>query len=341
MSGDCKIGLREFDKVLRLALAQTYSSNPQFDNESDFKYELFHQLHALETNGRKLGDMLPGCPTSMLHAEARPQNGVNQKADLLICNPATRKVYNYRAEVVIELKKALNERSLRRELEKFSAYSHVVRKLYIISANRSSLGREQANRVIEGQKPPNAKVEVFGRATILDADQSSVSRSLARRKSSGRTRTALAEHVARCVRATLNLYGNNRHRYHGFFWRNYEPDNEGDWTFPSEGDFNAQLFHRLRSNLKQKAIVRTEYRPPSIPSRSRVDLFVDGGDETVGVEVKMNMLVFIQGEDAYRGNNKSDTLARLRGTGSKFSVMYYDERANEPWGPVPIAEMKW
>ena len=73
MGKDFKIVPSEFDRVLWQALAETYSSTPRFDNESSLKCELFHQLHGLEVSGHKLGDKLPGHPTCMLHAEARPQ----------------------------------------------------------------------------------------------------------------------------------------------------------------------------------------------------------------------------------------------------------------------------
>ena len=92
-------------------------------------------------------------------------------------------------------------------------------------------------------------------------------------------------------------------------------------------------------------------------------------DETVGIEVKINydnlyrgdeisilsqkfdamnndyanhtnMLVVIQGMDAYRGNHKEDALGRLYQTGSDFGLFHYDERRNKAIGPIPADELK-
>ncbi|MXY45775.1 MAG: hypothetical protein F4Y44_02095 [Chloroflexi bacterium] len=171
------------------------------------------------------------------------------------------------------------------------------------------------------------------------------------------------------TKATLDLYGKNQGDIrHSFFWRNYEY-HEGNWTFPSEGDFVAQLYHGLRVALGASADIRTEYRPPSAPPRERVDLFVRRGDETVGVEVKMNydnickykrddtpklsrkfsamsddnlnhsnFLVVIQGEHAYAKDNKAIALDKLRKTGADFRLLYCNETRNKAIGPVSIEE---
>ena len=288
---DFKIRIPEFEKVLKQALAQTYSFSSEFANESDFKHELFHQLHTRKVNGYKLGDKLPNYEACMLHAEVDPIVGANwvsprrkPKADILICNPAIEQKFNYKTEIVIELKTSLNSQDLNDEIDKFAGYRGTVRKLYIASANKPRISRENAKPIISEHKPPGASIVVFDRSSIphIPAPQS-------RRRSSDKT--ALSGRVAKCIKDTLRLYGDDlSDKFHNFFWRNYISQSElmRPWTFPCEGDFVAQLYHRLRTRLKQSATIRTEYHPPSAPPRKRVDLFVEGAFETVGIEVKMN-----------------------------------------------------
>ena len=369
---DFKIGLREFEKVLKQALAQTYAYNSKFANESDFKHELFHQLHGMEINGYKLGDVLPGYKTCMLHSEADPIVGANwvkprqkPKADLLICNPAIEQEYNYKTEIVIELKKDLDSKDLNYEIDKFAGYKGTVRKLYIAEANKPRIEKAYIKRIISERKPPGASIVAFDRSSIphIPAPQSL-------RRS--RAKTALSGRVAKCIKDTLHLYGDDlTDKFHNFFWRNYISQSElsRPWTFPSEKDFVAQLYHRLRTRLKQSATIRTEYHPPSAPPRKRVDLFVEGASEAVGIEVKMNynpnncskpavvkalsqkfdamsnyyanhtnFLVVIQGQKGYDGNAKWNALDRLRQTGSELSLLYYAEHDNKAIGPVSVEE---
>ena len=359
---DFKIRISPFEKVLKQALAQTYAYQTEFANESDFKHELFHQLHGMEINGYKLGDKFPGYKTSMLHSEAKPVNGLRGKgayADLLICNPKQpiQRGYNYKTEIVIELKKSLDAKKLADEIEKFAKYNGAVRKLYIASANVPKIDRASAKRIILEQKPPGTSIEVHDRSSI-----SYTPASQSRQRS--KAKTPLAERVARCITTTLKLYGNNRSDPdHNFFWRNYEHEDSKGWTFPSEKDFVCQLYHRLRTHLKNTVVIQTEYHPP-LASNREVDLFVDGTVETVGIEVKMNydncrgeepfklsqrfnamtndnhtnFLVVIQGEDAHRGNYKATALRRLQKSVASLGVLHYDEIRNKAIGPVSVEE---
>ncbi len=365
---DFKIELRELDKVLKQALTQTYSVSPIFDKESDFKYELFHQLHRLEVRGHKLGDALPGYSTCMLHAEANAISGLSGKsrrADILICDPTRNSQFNYRTKSVIELKKFLNERELNHELEKFAGYGNSIPRLYIASANKSGVSAEDERRIMAEYQPRIKGIKIHDRDTVMNHLHSQVSYGM-KRKRNRSSRSTLAEKAERCIKETLNLYGRNqKDPYHSFFWRNYEYETGKGWTFPSEGDFVAQLYHRLRLQFDWSA-VSTEYKVPSAPSPGRVDLFVDEENESVGIEVKINydnfkgkgekaetaklsrkfnamdnyrsnhtnVLVVIQGQDAHKGNNKANTLGQLRQSGSKFGLIYYDERNNKPVGPV-------
>ena len=357
---DFKIGIRAFDKVLKEALAQTYSYSPHFKDEYDFKHELFHQLHGMEIGGYRLGEIFPGSKTCMLHAESKPLNGLRGKgayADLLICNPTIQRGYNYKTEFVIELKKSLNLKDINTEIDKFAGYNNAVPKLYIASANEPKIDRGFAKRIVSEMKSHSASIEVF--------DRSSISYTLAPQSSQrSKAKTPLAERVSKCVKATLDLYGKNRRDiYHSFFWRNYEY-HEGDWTFPCEGDFVAQLYHRLRAEFGQTADIHTEYK---ILPRKRVDVFVRRQHETVGIEVKINydnlfrgkeisnlskkfdamsddydkhtnFLVVIQGAHAYRGNHRDDSLRRLRQSGSDLRLFHYDEIGNKAIGPVSAKE---
>lgn len=357
---DFKIGIRAFDKVLKQALAQTYAYRAEFANESDFKHELFHQLHGMEINGCKLGDRLPGYKTCMLHAEARPKVGVNRRADLLVCNPTVNGVFNYKVEVVMELKLALDADKLDEVLDRFSKYNDGIRKLYIASGNNPKIDRTSAKRIASKHMPPGTSVEVLDRSSVpyTSAPQS-------RRRS--KARIPLSERVANCVTTTLNLYGKNRKDIHrSFFWRNYEPLNEGNWTFPSEGDFTAQFYHRLRIRLGQSTIVRTNYCTPSA-HRKTVDLFVKGTSETVGIEITMNydnfyqrkealsqkfdamnrdntnhanLLVVVQGEYAHSisRNTKAKALKGFQQSVLNLGVLHYDEIRNKAIGPVSSEE---
>ena len=226
---DFKIRFKAFDKIFKQALAQTYSFSSTFANESDFKHELFHQLHEMKINGHKLGSKLHGFSTCMLHAEAKPINGLKGKgsyADLLICNPAIQREYNYKTEIAIELKKSLNSNELKTEIDKFSKYNSSVRRLYIASANELRINREHIKRIISEEKIFGTTVLVYDRNSIL---YEYVPRSRRRTKA----KTALSERVAKCIRRTLRLYSDNlKDPYHSFFWRNYEHEDNRNWTFP-------------------------------------------------------------------------------------------------------------
>ena len=359
---DFQIDIEEVDGVLRQALAQTYSANPSFASESDFKYELFRQLHGLEISGHELGTKLPGRPTCMLHVEANAVNGLvgqSRRADLLVCDPTREESFNYRTKVVIELKKSLNKRGLDHELNKFAGYNDRVRNLYVVSANLPVLTRATAMQAASERYPYGSRIEILDRTTIVNhQDESAVY------NASSKTECHLVKCVIGCIESTLDLYGkNSRDPRHSFFWRNYEYENEKSWTFPCEGDFTAQLYHRLRSRLGQ-CTIKPEYTTPSAP-RSRVDMFVGGEDISVGIEVKINydnfkgkgdnaetaklsrkfqamnrdhanhvnLLVVIQGQDAHKGSNKRNTLSKLRREHAEFGLMYYDEREKVAVGP--------
>ena len=347
-----RVSLREFDALLKRALGETYAGGASFDNESDFKFELYHNLHGLKLGGYELGLRLPGQPTCLLHAESRVVNEQAAKADLLICNPTRpRPSFNYRTEIVIELKKTLNAAALRAELAKFSGYGDSrIRRLYVIPANGIAPARDQVRGILTEHQGIAGKVHVCDRSTI----------SQARHKGPGVDTPdgrSLLRIVRNCIEEALAMYGEGRHQYQGFYWRNYLHELGKGWTFPAEGDFNAQLYHLLRTRLAGWTI-RTEYEL----GRTRSDFFISRphSARSVGIEVKMNwdqfrhqpnkkkqevpsiidkfvdmesgrpghtnILVVIQGEDAHRSNNKRDALTALAETRVPFHLLQYDER---------------
>ena len=354
LTREFNINLAEVDAIIRHALAKTYGTKNRFDNESDFKFELYHQMHKLRLNHRKLGSKLPGCPTCPLHAESKPENGNPSKADLLICNPQIRNRFNYKAEVVIELKDNLNEASLKTELEKLSRYAdNSIRRLYVIAANINKLTELQQSKILSANQPDS------DRLTVLD--RSVVQGNSVLQKGSDYKGQPLLDAVSECITATLRLYGNDRKQHHGFFWCNYEHEEGKGWTFPVEGDFNAQLYHRLRSQMPRRTTIQTEYKSAQA-GRTRVDIFIKSPSESVGVEVKMNwdqfkpkfkngvgnktealsilekfnamstanashsnVLVVIQGEHAHKSTHKSKALDYLHSGDTPFHLFYYDE----------------
>ncbi len=298
----------------------------------------------------------------MLHAEAKAINGLKNKrkfVDIVVCDPTIVNQFNYGTKVAIELKKSLTANDLNTELERFASYNGKVPRLYVISANRHRISSGVATELASKYQKSGAIIRVLTRHDFPD-----IRTRFTKPTAISSHKSPLRERVVDCIENTLKLYGeNSKDAYHSFFWRNYEDDYTGRWTFPCEGDFAAQLYHLLRSRLKQCAVL-PEYRSPSEPSRS-VDLFVHGGSESVGIEIKMNydnfkgkgesaegaklsrgfkamsrdhrnhlnVLVVIQGEYAYAGNNKAIAHAELRKHSAKFSLMSYFERSKQVWGP--------
>ena len=344
-----RVDLDRIDALLNRALERTYAARDRFENESDFKFELYYNLHGLRLDGHMLGRKLPGYPTCLLHAEAKPVNGNPRKADLLICNPSTPKpLFNYRTEVVIELKKTINARAFHKEVDKFISYRPCgVRRLYVIAANSNNLGDGEKAAILKEHGLVPSKVIVYDRATIHEIKPSM--------RIQDTTTAGLKGVVSACIEKTLLLYGKGRHQYHGFFWCNYEHEENKGWTFPAEGDFNAQLYHLLRTRLPKEAKIQTEFKL----SQGRCDFFISCGGRSVGIEVKMNwdqfrhqpsrakqevdaildkfaamrfrksrhsnLLVVIQGHDGFKSDNRRKALRGLSGKAVGFELFCYDE----------------
>ena len=250
---------------------------------------------------------------------------------------------------MIELKETLNAGSFRKEVEKFNSYGdNGIRRLYVIPANRNILSYDQETSIRVEHKLTEGSVMVY--------DRSRIPRVRLKRHGRDCLGSPLAESVSACIEEVLQMYGENRCQYHGFFWCNYEHERSKGWTFPVEGDFNAQLYHLLRTRLPDGTMIYTEYRL----AEYRTDFFITRSGESFAVEVKMNwdqfriqpnkkqqevtsilqkfghmgaerashtnIVVVIQGEDGRRPNNKLTALRDLAAGGVPLDLFYYDER---------------
>lgn len=257
------------------ALARTYGFDLwRFENEAEFKHELFHQLAVCKVDGLPLNAQVDGTPSCRLHAEGKVENGNPSKADLLICDPVRRQGFNYHVDYILELKSKFTRRLLADEVSKFTAYQREREAVYLISDRLSGalhLGVVPLPRrayVLDRSSVPNIRTEAgpSGELTLPQA-------------------VAIIEAV---ISDVLWAYGNGSTQYHGFFWCNYEHEQWRKHGFPCEGDFVAHLYHRLRCRLPDGVELRSEVHPPD--ENTRVDLVVRdrGGRWCIPIDVKMN-----------------------------------------------------
>ena len=258
------------------ALKATYGFDLwQFENEAEFKHEIFHQLSLKTVDGVRLSHQVPGSQTCRLHAEGKIENGNPSKADLLICDPFQRQRFNWHVDYLIELKARCNQRLVVEELEKFGRYTRTCKAAYFI-AERGKLPDLSAISIPEG-------VQVLGRESVLATKTSQP-----RHTEVAMTLEQAYQEVVRATAELLQLYGSNRGQYHSFFWCNYEWEEGRKHSFPCEGDFVAQLYHLLRTRLSEAIEIRSEVHPAR--TNARIDLVIR--DKAAGwcipVEVKMN-----------------------------------------------------
>ncbi len=340
--------LDEAHEVITQALANTYAQSRWYYKESDFQFELYHQLHSMKLNGTRLGERKTGTSTCMLHFEARAENGNGSTADLLICDPTSKMPLNYRPEVAIELKLELNRTKLEEEFEKFSRYRKgLIRRLYVIDDRAYSINEWNENAVRAKYRDIETRVHLLNRSPKLPAP------TLQGREP--RNRPWLKKQVAACIKSTLRLYGEGSHQYNGFFWRNDESRLGTSRPLPALEDFYAQLYHRLRCRLPKTARVRTNYRSAS----SLVDFEALTSWSSVGIEIKRswdefslvqvkevvdkfrrirkgkrrhtNFLVVIQGECGFTSEkNKRNATRDLRKARTPFILLSYDEWRQRP-----------
>lgn len=350
------------DSAIKSAVQLAYLRSRAHVNECEFKYEVFHILCSYQLDGNLLGTRVQGSDTCYLHGEARPEWGKSSKADLLICDPFCKAGFNYEVQAVIEFKHLLTKATLEDELVKCSSYKKPL-KLYIVSALKTKLSLESRLTITSKFQ----KIDV----TII-SPENEVSNGLSYPAISAvETIASMDQVVPQCIDAALNLYGQGRRQFHGFYWCNYEHETAKGWTFPSEGDFNCQLYHFLRMSLPNSVEIYAEHKVRS----GRADYYlydkIDGSSECI--EVKMNWdqfkpkfkkgvlapsdvdiinakfvhlstgsprhknrLVVIQGEDGHKSVHKETARKTFALFKSPLLLHYYSESQNRPIGPVSI-----
>jgi len=350
----------KFEPILMAALGEVYGAGLKFANESEFKHELFYRLHGRCLNGHQMGAQAPGSATSILHSEARVHEASASKADILICDPAAPEAFNFRTLFVIEAKVRVTLPELKKELKKFSRYAPRPVALYLVSQLPPTVSHQQAAELASGFGFLQHWGGMFGPGDVKPV----------RLRSRG-TELSHSRFVA-AINEALLLYGNARRQFHGFYWCNYQHELSKGWTFPCEGDFNAQLYSRLRATFGANAEVHTEFQSGS--SRRRVDFLIRSGSSSVAAEVKMNwdqfkpkykkgaplpseaetitmkmrglasltkdhqnVLVVIQGVDGHKSNHKALALRSLKASDVPLELHYYDEARNTPSGPVQLS----
>jgi hypothetical protein len=247
-------------------------------NESDFKHELYHQLAQLTLDNVKLNEMVPHTPSCRLHAETKIEPGKNSaKADLSICDPTQGMKFNYNVLHVLELKLRLNAAGVRTEMTKLGKYANPNRDFYLISALPC---KAELAELASELSPDGADVHVYApRSSVYQASHH------------GETVQPVDwDQVHKIVQTNLDdvleLYGRGRTQYHGFYWCNYEQEQNKGQTYPCESDFTCQLYHRLRNVLPENARILTEFKPGG--TNNRIDLVVTDGKTALPIEVKMN-----------------------------------------------------
>lgn len=295
---------KEVETLLKNAVSECFSLTERFANETIFKYELYHQLAKRKICGVGLVEKLEDSNTCILHAEAKAFNGQtcylkkrgierHKKADLLLCNPRDRNSscqefgqYNYKPEVIIELKKkyvASEARKLIMDYEKYLKYFSFTGRFYLIYANKCRVDKNYIRSLeIEFQLPVEVKIisrDDFGKYTY-SPDNQSIS-------------VTGEEELFGCMEKALKLHGNSWDQTkQAFYWRNCQQEGElkKKHTFPCEGDFNSQLYHQLRKRSKFGSI-QAEYNI----QQGRVDLVVRTRSKKFFVEIKMNWNQFRKG----------------------------------------------
>ena len=251
---------------------------PNVRNESDFKFELFHQLASLEVEGVALCDQVPDTNSCRLHAETKIENGNNAKADLSICDPSTRMAFNYRVDYALELKTRFTEVEIGREFIKLAAYADAERHYYFLSA----LPSKHSSCDIQARLEKTGQFCTVIQPTAADFDGSCESHQYVAPITS-QERDHL---IASTITEVLELYGKLRAQFHGFFWCNYEREQHRGFTYPCEGDFTCQLYHRLRQRFPNAKIFTEEVC--SEDARWRIDLVVFLDSVAIPIEIKMN-----------------------------------------------------
>jgi len=255
---------------------QVYDNSYEFVNESNFKHELFHKISSKEYNSIRLSEAYPGSKTSIVHCEAKVENGIesSRKADLIFCNPLIKmagvgKTFNYQVEVVCELKKRFMKEDFTKEIQKYIKYKKKINKYFFIEPYRSDMPPQD---IINTLTDCNIKYITQQTKPIFAINYLSFNDS--------------QNFIIEALEESLYLYGHYNSQFQSFYWCNYEHELNRGVTFPSEGDFNAHLYHRIKKKMPF-AHVETEY---NVGKNKRIDLVIFGPNNEwcIPIEVKMN-----------------------------------------------------
>lgn len=301
--------LKEVEGLINDAVLECYSQSSEFLNETIFKYELFHQLAKRKINGVGLAEKLDGSSTCILHAEAKAYNGqtgylnslgikTKAQADLLFCNPYENNSdcaefgrYNYKPEIIIELKQKYSAPEIRKIIQSYGPYlKHFNFKgsFYIIYANNCKVDQEYIRKIEKEFQFP-VKIKILCRNIFSGIVQALLTHQF---------QSPVEDNdVFNCIEKALKLYGESSNKTDkAFYWRNCQQQGEldKDYTFPCEGDFNAQLYHILKARFNNNIQIHAEVTPGE-GSRKRIDLSIETVNKIFFVEVKMNWDQFRKG----------------------------------------------
>jgi len=235
-------------------------------------------LASRKINDTYLVDIESNALTGRLHAEAKVENGNASKADIILCDPTGNRSqrFNYFVEHIIEIKHKLNTKELNKELDKFKQYQHgPYHALWIVSALPS------------GRLPDSVPIPANVNKLLIRCPEEKQPTDQDAGAACGheKAKKTVLNGINRCLR----LYGHHKKQYKSYYWCNYEHEEQRKHSYPSEGDFNARLYHELRKSLPQTVEICSEYdlRPAS---RQRMDFLIRDSQRTwsIPLEVKMN-----------------------------------------------------
>lgn len=299
----------EVEELIKEAVSACYGQTREFQNETIFKYELFHQIATRKLNGIGLAKPLPWTSTCILHAEAKAYNGqanylnslgisTKAQADLLLCNPYDYNSscgefgrYNYKPEVIIELKLKYSPAETRKIIQSYAPYLNQFNfngSFFIIYANDCHVDTDYIQK-LENEFQLPIRIKAICRSSFQTIIHSPSINPL--------ELPFEDKDLFDCFNEALKLYGYSWNKTEkAFYWRNCQQQGELDkeYTFPCEGDFNAHLYHILKTRLSKKVKIFAEVKPGSA-SNKRIDLSIETANKIYFIEVKMNWDQFRKG----------------------------------------------
>jgi hypothetical protein len=303
-------------QILLESLSSTYGERKgSFRNESDFKMELFHQLAAHRYNSISLADKSDNAKTCYLHSEGKCENGNPSKADILICNPYTFQKFNYVVDYIIELKHKLYIKDIKTEIKKISKYKNKYNCIYLISAKKTNINFDHANELVNSI---DNKIVIIQPDMVLPSKKKHDSEIINFNDALNITYDKIDE--------VLASYANGLQQYHGFYWCNYEHEENKRQTYPCEGDFVCQLYHKLRTQLPSSLNILSEVTPKN--TRNRIDLAIISKENKwcIPIDVKMNWDQFKHKYDQNNGSLKQAEASLISERFFKISKEYEEIR---------------